>query len=69
VPEARIGYVGSGNDRAGDWLSALGADVHPLDDAALADPGLLRACDSLLVGVFALRFRPGLAALAPANRG
>ena len=68
VPEARIGYVGSGNDRAGDWLAALGADVCDLDDAALSDPGLFGMFDTLLVGVFAFRFRPGLAALAPAIR-
>jgi LmbE family N-acetylglucosaminyl deacetylase len=68
VPEARIGYVGSGNDRACDWLSALGADVRALDDAALTDPGLFTSLDTFLVGVFAFRFRPGLAALAPAIR-
>ncbi|MCU0905881.1 MAG: PIG-L family deacetylase [Rhodobacteraceae bacterium] len=68
LPEARIAYVGSGNDRAGDWLAALGADVRVLDDAALADPGLFATFDTLLVGVFAFRFRPGLAARAGSIR-
>jgi len=68
VPDARIGYVGSGNDRAGSWLAELGVDVRTIDDAALADPGLFAMFDTLLVGVFAFRFRPGLAALSPAIR-
>ena len=65
---ARIGYVGAGNDRVGHWLAALGAEVVEPDDATLADAGALAAFDVLVIGVFAFRFRPGLAAAAPALR-
>jgi hypothetical protein len=64
----RIGYVGAGNDRVGHWLAALGADVAEPDDATLADSAALATFDVLVIGVFAFRFRPGLAAAAPALR-
>jgi LmbE family N-acetylglucosaminyl deacetylase len=64
----RVGYVGAGNDRVGHWLAALGADVAEPDDSTLANANALAAFDVLVIGVFAFRFRPGLAAAAPALR-
>lgn len=61
VPEGRIGYAGSGHDRAGHWLSAIGADVTDLTDADLASDAALAGFDTIVIGIFALRFRPGLA--------
>ncbi|EKF19599.1 PIG-L family deacetylase [Nitratireductor pacificus] len=64
LPEARIGYVGGGNDRVCRWLRALGLDVTELDDGALTTEGL-KAFDTLLVGIFAMRTRPALKAAMP----
>ncbi len=65
LPSARIGYIGSGNDHVGDWLAAVGMDVTPLEDADLANDAALARFDSLVIGIFAMRFRPGLAAAMP----
>ncbi len=59
VPDARIGYVGGGNDNVLHWLKAMGCDARPLDDAALTGEAL-GDLDTLVVGVFALRTRPAL---------
>lgn len=63
---ARIAYVGGGNDRVSHWLRALGAEVDDLSDAALAAAAPLAGFDTLVVGVFAVKMRPGLAAALPA---
>lgn len=60
VPDVRVGYVGAGNDRVDHWLSAMGADVTALTDAALGSDAELAAFDTIVVGIFAMRFRPGL---------
>ncbi len=60
LPDVRLGYAGGGSDRVDVALSALGLAPRALDDAALADPDALAAIDSLIVGVFAFRTRPGL---------
>ncbi|QQA41696.1 PIG-L family deacetylase [Pelagovum pacificum] len=65
APRGRIGYIGAGNDRAGDWLAAIGADVTQLSDADLAGTTPFAGYDTILIGVFAFRFRPGLINLAP----
>jgi len=65
LPEVRVGYVGSGNDRVGYWLSAMGADVMELDDEALADDAVLAGFGTIVIGIFAMRLRPGLAAAMP----
>ncbi len=62
---ARIAYIGGGNDRVDHWLRAMGADVTTLEDEALTPSGLA-GFDSLVIGIFALRFRPALAPLMPA---
>ncbi len=60
LPEARIAYIGAGNDRAAVWLRAAGMDVTDLEDAALARADAFDGFDAVLVGVFAYRFRPAL---------
>lgn len=60
LPAARIGVIGAGRDRVAHWLDRIGADVSELDLAEL-DAGL-PGIDTLVIGIFALRFRPGLAA-------
>ncbi len=60
LPEARIAYVGAGNDRVAKWLLAAGCDVTEMEDAALARPDPFAGFDTVLVGVFAYRFRPAL---------
>lgn len=62
---ARIAYIGAGRDRVDHWLRAMGADVTALPDRALTATALA-GFDSLVIGILALRFRPGLAALLPA---
>lgn len=65
LPKARIGYIGGGNDRVDHWLAAIGADVTALTDAELASDTALAAYDTLVVGIFAMRFRDGLAQAMP----
>ena len=64
LPEVRVGYIGGGNDRVGLWLNHMGADVVDLSEGELTD-SVLAKCDTLVVGIFAMKFRPGLAALMP----
>lgn len=66
TPEARIGYAGGGNDRVDHWLAAMGLDVAPVEDRDLETPSRLARFDTIVVGIFAMRFRPGLAAAMPA---
>ncbi|WP_308916583.1 PIG-L family deacetylase [Jannaschia sp. LMIT008] len=60
LPDARIAVASAGRDRVAHWLGRLGADVVEADDALL-DAGL-PGVDTLVLGIFALRFRPGLSA-------
>lgn len=64
VPDVRVGYIGGGNDRVGYWLSAMGADVHDLSDDDLTSDEALRQYDTIVVGIFAYRFRAELAGAA-----
>ena len=66
LPKAKIGYIGGGNDRVGHWLAALGANVEAIGDADLAEPARLARFDSIVIGIFAMRFREGLLAAMPA---
>lgn len=61
LPEARIGYVGGGNDRVDVWLQRLGLAVTPLDAEALLG-GDLDAFTTIVVGILAFGTRPDLAA-------
>ena len=65
LDDARIGYIGAGKDRVGHWLAAIGADVSEVTDAELTSKTALDAYDTLVVGIFAFRFRAGLAMVAP----
>ncbi len=65
IPDAHVGYIGAGKDRVAHWLTAIGARVTEVDDQTLADPAAPAAFDTLIIGIFALRFRPGLAAAMP----
>lgn len=65
IPSARVGYAGGGNDTVAHWLRALGCDVVELDTAQLAKPDALDGLDTILVGVFAIRFRDDLRARLP----
>ncbi|WP_112322137.1 PIG-L family deacetylase [Oceanibium sediminis] len=65
VPEARVGYIGAGNDRVDHWLRALGADVQSLSDDALSSDAALARFDTIIIGIFAMRFRPGLVGAMP----
>lgn len=66
LPQAKLGYIGAGNDRVGEWLSAVGLDVTPLTQDHLASEASLATFDSIVVGIFAMRFRPGLVGAMPA---
>ncbi|MFK7791348.1 MAG: PIG-L family deacetylase [Devosiaceae bacterium] len=66
LPNAKIGIISAGNENVASWLKALGCEVVELDAEALAEPSALEGLTSLLIGVFALRFRPDLAAKLPA---
>ena len=66
LPKARIAYIGAGNDQAAMWLAAMGCDVTQLDDADLDGTNPFDGFDTVLIGVFAIRFRPNLLALMPA---
>ncbi|WP_238475648.1 PIG-L family deacetylase [Rhodophyticola sp. CCM32] len=69
LPQARIAYIGAGNDQAATWLAAIGCDVTVLDDAALSSVDPFAGFDTVLIGVFAMRFRPALLPLIPALQG
>ena len=60
LPDVRVGYVGAGNDRVSHWLAMLGADVTELSDADLSSDTALQRFDTIVIGIFAMRFRPGL---------
>ena len=66
LPDRRVGYVGAGRDRVGHWLRRIGLPAADLSDAALDDPARMAEIDTVVVGVFALRFREGLAERMPA---
>ncbi|MEO0386034.1 MAG: PIG-L family deacetylase [Pseudomonadota bacterium] len=65
IPPVRVGYIGAGNDRVGHWLRVLGATVEDVSDAALAQTSALAAYDTVVIGIFAMRFRPALLPAMP----
>lgn len=64
LPAVRVGYIGGGHDHAGHWLDRMGCAVTDLSDAPLSDVAL-EACDTLVIGIFAMKFRAGLADAMP----
>lgn len=69
LARAKVGYVGAGNDRVGHWLTALGADVTELTDRDLASEAALASFDTIVIGIFAMRFRAGLSQAMPRLHG
>ena len=65
LPKVRIGYVGSGHDRVAHWMTALGLDVTDLSDADITTETDLRDFDTIVIGIFALRFRDRLVQAMP----
>lgn len=65
LPQVRVGYVGSGHDRVAHWMTALGLDVTDLSDMDLMTETNLDAFDTIVIGIFALRFRHGLVQALP----
>ncbi|MEM8630314.1 MAG: PIG-L family deacetylase [Pseudomonadota bacterium] len=65
LPPSRVGYIGGGNDRVGFWLRTLGMDVLDLSPEDLDNDGILGTLDAVVIGIFALRFREGLAERMP----
>jgi LmbE family N-acetylglucosaminyl deacetylase len=65
LPKAKVGYIGSGHDAVADWLKALGVDVTALTDDQITSDAALSAFDTIVIGIFALRFREGLVSEAP----
>ncbi|ABD55507.1 PIG-L family deacetylase [Jannaschia sp. CCS1] len=63
LPDARVAYIGAGNDRVAPALRAVGMDVTDLSDADLSRAAPFAGYDTVLVGVFAYRFRGALAAV------
>lgn len=61
LPRGRIAYIGAGNDRIAEALRTIGVDITDLSDADLARTDLFEGFDTVLVGVFAYRFRSALA--------
>lgn len=66
LPSSRVGYIGGGSDRVGQWLARMGADPVMLDAEALSGP--LSGLDTIVVGIFAYGTRPDLAAANPRLR-
>lgn len=65
LPQVRIGYIGADRDRVAHWMRRIGLSVTEIDDTMLADDAALQQFDSIVIGIFALRFRTGLAARMP----
>lgn len=63
IPAARVAYLGAGRDRVGHWLGRMGLDVAEPENEALE--AALPRLDTVVIGIFAMRFRPGLAATMP----
>ncbi|WP_270918406.1 hypothetical protein [Parasedimentitalea psychrophila] len=65
LPDVRVGYIGGGNDRVDHWLDRLGVDVAAVSDDNLKSDTALARFDTLVIGIFALKFRDGLAEQMP----
>jgi LmbE family N-acetylglucosaminyl deacetylase len=65
LPDVKIGYVGGGNDRVDYWLERMGMDVTSLSDDDLKSDARLAEFDSIVIGIFAIKFRQGLSEQMP----
>ena len=59
LPQMRVGYIDGGNDAVAHRLDQIGVAVTDLRDVTLT------ACDTLVVGNLAMKFRAGLADAMP----
>jgi hypothetical protein len=66
LPQVRVGYIGGGNDRVDHWLARVGMDVTAVSDEALQDEAQLAQFDCIVIGIFAMKMRPGLLDAMPA---
>ncbi|WP_226780420.1 PIG-L family deacetylase [Oceaniglobus trochenteri] len=64
LPDVHVGYIGGGNDRVGHWLQQLGLGVARPEPTRVSDADLDKL-DTIVIGIFAMRFREGLAELMP----
>lgn len=60
LSKSKIGYAGGGHDRVDHWLASLGCNVEVLADADLQSDTALSEFDTIVIGIFALKFRAGL---------
>ncbi len=65
LPQGRLGYIGGGNDTVDQSIRAMGLSIDALEDADLISDTALAEFDTLVIGIFALRFRRGLAEAMP----
>ncbi len=65
LPKVKIGYTGGGNDRVDHWLTRMGFDVTRLTNEDLQSDARMAEFDTVLIGIFAMKFREGLAAQMP----
>jgi LmbE family N-acetylglucosaminyl deacetylase len=65
LPNIKVGYIGGGLDRVDHWLRQIGMDVTPLTNDDLQSDARLACYDSIVIGIFAMKFRDGLAAQMP----
>ncbi len=60
LSNTRVGYIGGGNDRVDHWLKQMGMDITSLSDAEIQSDQALAKFDTIIIGIFALKFRDGL---------
>ena len=65
LPKVNVGYIGGGSDRVDHWLERMGIKVTRLSDEDLKSDAKLAEFDSIVIGIFALKFRTSLAAEMP----
>ncbi|MEE9428633.1 MAG: PIG-L family deacetylase [Paracoccaceae bacterium] len=59
LPDSHIAYIGGGSDRVDEHLRNVGMEIDSLSEADLANVDLSNY-DTILIGIFAFRTRPGL---------
>jgi LmbE family N-acetylglucosaminyl deacetylase len=65
LPDVKVGYIGGGNDRVDYWLERMGVDVTAISDQDLQSDAKLEKFDTIVIGIFAMKFRKGLAEQMP----
>jgi len=57
IPDKRVAYIGGGNDRVAESITAIGINVLEIDDQQFNSGRILEQFDTLVVGIFAMRTR------------